>query len=88
VRGHPLAESVMLPLVQGIGAFGRGDYAKAIRWLEPILDQIVRIGGSNAQPDMFEETLLVAYFRAGRCERATALLRKRLGRRPSARDTR
>jgi tetratricopeptide (TPR) repeat protein len=85
-RGHPLAESVTLPLVQGIGAFGRGDYAEAVRWLEPILDQVVRIGGSNAQREVFEETLIVACLRADRFEQAEALLRKRLDARSTARD--
>jgi tetratricopeptide (TPR) repeat protein len=85
-RGHPLAERVTLPLVQGIGAFGRGDHAEAVRWLEPILDQVVRIGGSNAQRDVVEETLIVACLRAGHVEQAEALLRKRLDARPTARD--
>jgi len=46
----------------------------------------VRIGGSNAQREVFEETLVVAYLRAGQVDQAASLLRKRLGRRPSARD--
>jgi hypothetical protein len=85
-RGHPLAESVTLPLVQGIGAFGRGDYAEAVRWLESILDRIVRIGGSNAQRKVFEETLIIACLRAGQHGQAEPLLRKRLGARLTARD--
>jgi hypothetical protein len=84
--GDAVAESVVLPLVHGIGAFGRGDYAEAVRWLEPIGDQLVRIGGSNLQRDLFEETLLVAYVRTGHAEQAAALVRRRLSRRPTARD--
>jgi hypothetical protein len=65
-RGDALAEGVVLPIVHGIAAFGRGDYAEAIRRLEPVGAQLVRIGGSHLQRDVFEETLLVAYVRAGR----------------------
>jgi tetratricopeptide (TPR) repeat protein len=85
-QGHPTAGPVVLPLVQGIWAFARGAYDEAIRWIEPIADQIVRIGGSNAQREVFEDTLLEAYVRAGHYAPAEALLRQRLGRRPSARD--
>jgi tetratricopeptide (TPR) repeat protein len=85
-QGHPTAGRVVLPLAQGIWAFARGAYDEAIQWIEPIADQIVRIGGSNAQREVFEDTLLEAYLRTGRYAQAEALLRLRLGRRPSARD--
>ena len=70
----------------GTGPFLSCPWASAIEWIEPIADQIVRIGGSNAQREVFEDTLLEAYLRAGRYAPAEALLRLRLGRRPSARD--
>jgi tetratricopeptide (TPR) repeat protein len=85
-QGHPTAGTVVLPLVQGIWAFARGAYDAAIEWIEPIADQIVRIGGSNAQREVFEDTLLEAYLRAGHYAHAEAILRQRLGRRPSGRD--
>jgi len=85
-QGDPLAADVVLPLVQGIRAFGHEDHVEAIRWLEPVADRVVRIGGSNAQREVLEETLVVAYLRAGRVDQAARLLHKRLRRRPSARD--
>jgi tetratricopeptide (TPR) repeat protein len=85
-QGHPTAGRVVLPLVQGIWAFAKGAYDEAIQWIDPIADEIVRIGGSNAQREVFEDTLLEAYLRAGRYAQAEALLRRRLRRRPSARD--
>jgi tetratricopeptide (TPR) repeat protein len=85
-QGHPTAGSVVLPLVQGIWAFAQEAYDESIRWIEPIADQIVRIGGSNAQREVFEDTLLEAYLRAGHHAQAETMLRQRLGRRPSARD--
>ncbi|HEY8745548.1 MAG TPA: hypothetical protein VIU62_20865, partial [Chloroflexota bacterium] len=54
--------------------------------LAPIMGEIVRIGGSNAQREVFEETLLEAMLRCGRYDEAEALLRRRLGRRESGRD--
>jgi tetratricopeptide (TPR) repeat protein len=85
-QGHPTAGSVVLPLAQGIWAFAQGAYDEAIQWIEPIAGDIVRIGGSNAQREVFEDTLLEAYLRAGRYAQAEVMLRTRLGRRPSARD--
>jgi tetratricopeptide (TPR) repeat protein len=85
-QGHPTAGGVVLPLVHGIWAFARGAYDEAIEWIEPIADQIVRIGGSNAQREVFEDTLLEAYLRAGHYAHAEAILRQRLSRRSSGRD--
>jgi tetratricopeptide (TPR) repeat protein len=83
---RPLVDEVVLPLARGIQAFGEGGYDDAIRWLEPLDGQLVRVGGSHAQWEVFEDTLLQAYLRAGQFERAEALLRRRLARRSSARD--
>lgn len=83
---RPLVAEVVLPLARGLEAFGEGGYDDAIRWLEPLDGQLVRVGGSHAQWEVFEDTLLQAYLRAGRFERAEALLRRRLARRSSARD--
>jgi tetratricopeptide (TPR) repeat protein len=85
-KGHPVASSVVRPLVLGIAAFGHGDYDEAINQIEPIEDEIVRIGGSHAQREVFEDTLLGAYLRGGRYDKAETMLRARLSRRASARD--
>ena len=85
-KGNALAGSVTVPLVAGIGAFVRGNYADAILLLAPIMGEIVRIGGTNAQREVFQDTLLEAMLRCGRYDEAEALLRRRLGRRESGRD--
>ena len=85
-KGHPLAGRVVLPLAQGIAAFARGDYEETVRQIEPVAAQIGRIGGSHAQWQVFEDTLLEAYLRGGCFEQAETLLRRRLARKPSARD--
>ena len=85
-NGHAVTREVALPLVLGIDAFGRGAYAETITHIEPIFDDLVRLGGSQAQRMVFEETLLRAYMLAGRHEKAEMLLRKRLEHRHSGRD--
>ena len=49
--------------------------------------QLVRIGGSHAQREVFEDTLLEAYLRAEQFDQAEAMLEERLARRASVRDT-
>ena len=85
-NGDATAREATLPLIQGIGAFGRGDYAEAVRLLEPVYPQLTRVGGSHAQRLVFEDTLLEAYLRAGEFDKATGMLRERLSRRESPRE--
>ena len=84
--GHALTSEVTLPLVLGIEAFGREEYAETVTHIEPILDDLVRINGSQAQRQVFEETLLRAYMLTGRCEKAEGMLRARLEHKHSGRD--
>jgi len=73
---------VVLPLVEGVQAFGRGEYRRTIELVEPLRARIVELGGSRAQRDVFHDTLLEACFRAGDTERAQRLLAERVARRP------
>jgi tetratricopeptide (TPR) repeat protein len=73
-------------LAEGLGAFAAGDYAGAIARIAPVAGEVIRLGGSHAQRDVFEETLIQAYLRSGRGPEAVGLLRHRLARRPSQRD--
>ncbi|MFL5257869.1 MAG: hypothetical protein ACJ8AI_34315 [Rhodopila sp.] len=67
-----------LPTVSsGIAAFERGNYAEAINALAPLAGQNERIGGSRAQHDLIEFTLLKAYLNANRPEEARQLLNAR-----------
>jgi Tfp pilus assembly protein PilF len=61
----------LVPAVsRAIAAFERRDFSAAIDALEPIAGQLERIGGSRAQLDLVEFTLLKAYIRAGRLDDA------------------
>jgi hypothetical protein len=82
-EGRLLAGSALPAVAEGLGAFARGDCARAIELLAPAVEQFVRIGGSRAQRDLFENTLLAAYWRCGRAAEAAALLGRRLDRQPT-----
>jgi Tfp pilus assembly protein PilF len=85
-RGALSCGSIGPRAVRAMGAFARGDFKETIRLLEGTDAEMVRVGGSHAQRELFEETLLGAYLRAGDLDRAERLLRARLARRPSLRD--
>ncbi len=69
-------------------AFADGDYQACAQILEPVAVDVVRIGGSGAQREIIEDTLIVALMRGGHAAKARARLERRLHRRPSPRDTR
>ena len=54
-----------IDICRGIRAFAAGDNDDAIRLLEPVMSELVRFGGSHAQRELWEDTLIVAYLRAG-----------------------
>jgi tetratricopeptide (TPR) repeat protein len=85
-KGHPIAASVALPLVQGTAAFAAGDHAAALRYFEPVEAEMHRIGGSHAQWEIYEETMVQCYLALERYDDAARLVRRRLARRASPRD--
>jgi tetratricopeptide (TPR) repeat protein len=87
-KGHPMAGTVALPLVQGVAAFAAGDHARALAHFEPIESEMHRVGGSHAQWELFEETMLACYLAVERFADALRLVRRRLERRASRRDLR
>jgi tetratricopeptide (TPR) repeat protein len=58
----------------GFAAFERRDFSAAIGALEPIVGELERLGGSRAQLDLVEFTLLKAYLGAERLDDARRLL--------------
>lgn len=72
----------------GALAFAQGDYGRCAGVLEPVAHEVVRIGGSHAQREVIEDTLLIAWLRSGEVAKARTLLDQRLHRRPSSRDER
>jgi tetratricopeptide (TPR) repeat protein len=80
---HAPAGDVVPRLAKGLAAYGRGDWPGAVSLLEAALSATVRIGGSRAQRDVIENTLLAAYLKSGRNEDAKRMLAARGERRPS-----
>jgi len=66
--------SYLPELSRGFVAFERGDLPTAIDVLAPLAGRSERIGGSRAQHDLIEFTLLRAYLDANRLEEARRML--------------
>jgi tetratricopeptide (TPR) repeat protein len=69
---------------QAIGAFATGDFARSVQLLRPIRSRASRFGGSHAQRDVIDLTLLEAAVRGGQEALASALAFERLCLRPRA----
>jgi len=82
------AGPVVPVICRALNAFAGEDYTACVKHLEPVLNEVVRIGGSHAQREIIEDTFIVALIRSGELSRARALLDARLHRRPSPRDLR
>lgn len=83
-----ISAQLAAPLQQAIAAFGAGDFARTVDLLWPVRYDIRRIGGSHAQRDLFNQTLIVAAIKAGRSKLARALLAERQALKPNSRLTR
>jgi hypothetical protein len=87
-QGHAVSSAVAVPMVRAIAAVAGHDYATAITLLKPIESDLHRIGGSRAQWEIFEETMIACYLHLRRYEDALRLVRRRLQRRSAPRDLR
>jgi hypothetical protein len=76
-EGRYPSGSYLPTLARGFAAFERGEFSAAIEALAPLAGENERIGGSRAQHDLIEFTLLRAYLRADRLEEARHLLSAR-----------
>ena len=82
---YPSGE-VVPEICRGLMAFAAGNYRECAAHLEPVSHDFIRIGGSHAQREVFEDTLIVALLRADEPAKARSVLQARLHRRPSQRD--
>ena len=67
------------PATQAINAFGDGNYAETVRLLRPVRSYAHRFGGSHAQRDVLDLTLIEAARRAGQNNLVAALLAEHAG---------
>lgn len=72
------------PVTLALKAFGEGDYRETVRLLKPIRGIANRFGGSHAQRDVIDLTLIEAALRAGDKALSRALAAERHDARPAS----
>ena len=78
VKAGRYPSGATIPTVaRAFAAFQKGDYANTIDLIVPMLPDRERMGGSRAQIDLVEATLMRAYLNAGRVDEAQQLLSER-----------
>jgi tetratricopeptide (TPR) repeat protein len=75
---------VAAPMIQGLLAFDRGNAAQATRLLRGVRNHAWRFGGSHAQRDLIDLTLIEAANRAGQNGLVQALVSERLDLKPNS----
>jgi tetratricopeptide (TPR) repeat protein len=78
------AERAGLALLEGFGAFAAGRYGDALDLMIDIRQAASAVGGSHAQRDVIDLTLIAAAARAGQPRLARALADERTARKPTA----
>jgi hypothetical protein len=73
--GHPVACAIR--------AFGESEYAETVRLLRRVRRDAYRFGGSHAQRDLLDLTLIEAALRGGQSALASALIAERRSMRPT-----
>ena len=75
--GHYPSGPLVPAVARAFAAFEQCDFSATIEALEPIVDELERIGGSRAQLDLVEFTLLKAYLSSDRLSEACRMLSRR-----------
>lgn len=68
-----MTRTIGAPAIAAVLAFNAGQYDRCVELLRAIRNQAQRFGGSHAQRDLLEQTLLVAARRSGQASLASAL---------------
>jgi hypothetical protein len=72
------------PVALALKAFGNGCYAECVQRLRPVRNVAQRFGGSHAQRDLIDLTMIEAALRDGQPALASALAAERQAVRPSS----
>jgi uncharacterized NAD(P)/FAD-binding protein YdhS len=88
--GHadPVMRTIVVAVADGLAAILDGRWRTAAEILREVMPTLVRVGGSAAQREVVEETLLLALINAGEISEAAAVLDRRISRRTSPLDRR
>ena len=68
------AADMVRPLARAFAAFAAGDWAGTIAEVEPLMATHERIGGSRAQRDLLDHSMLAVMLKLGRSDEARRLL--------------
>lgn len=79
-----MTAEIGVPLCRALIAHAEGRYADVVDTLVPIRRKLFRFGGSHAQRDVVQRTLLDAAIRSGALDLAHSLLNERLTLRPTS----
>lgn len=82
----PVMSDVVASLCDALSAVVERQWGEAVRVLRLLGPWLVQLGGSTAQREIVEDTLLYSLVEAERCDEARLLLEARLDRRPSPLD--
>ena len=77
-----LTQRVGVPLLEGLLAFGEGNYRRAVDSILSVRYRFIGVGGSHAQRDLYTLILIEAAFRDGAFDLARALLSERTAAKP------
>jgi tetratricopeptide (TPR) repeat protein len=77
----PIVGEVAVPICEAVLAHRRGEAARAVALMRPVLDDMHRLGGSHAQQDVLEQLFLDAAVKAEQPD-AVRLLLGRVARHP------
>jgi hypothetical protein len=86
--GGDAVATEMAAWTRALAALAADEPKQAVALLEPIAPAFDRFGGSHAQTEVYEDTLIAALARAGRADEAADRLGRRIERRASGRDER
>ncbi len=84
VTNHGMTARIGLPVCRALIAFAREQYERTVELLLPVRGRLQTFGGSHAQRDAVQRTLVEAALRARRTGLARTLLSERLGLRPTS----
>jgi hypothetical protein len=85
-QAEPTFGEVVSPLCSALQALADGDASTAADRLLSMIATVGRLGGSDAQREVVEDTLIAALLAAGRYDEALPVIDRRLDRRQSPRD--
>jgi tetratricopeptide (TPR) repeat protein len=69
-----IVREISLPICEAVVAHGRGESARAVALMRPVLNDMHRLGGSHAQQDVLEQFFLDAAVKAGSADDVRLLL--------------